>query len=265
MTSTKLMLFTSLAALLFFAGAASAQAPLRYCVETVAMPMSTPHPERGIHVDLARALEAELGREFELVWLPPGERYLPEAVLEGTCDIAPGVVAHPGQLARGGVPEGVVVTRPYAALGYLLVSAAGARPVRTLQEVDTARIGVETESVPIYLLKQRGFRTFVVDDYDAVIRAVAGGRVSYGYIWGPLAAWHSRDNRRVDLVQGFQSDDVWDVSLAVTDAGLRAELDRALERLGRKGEVEEIFARYGVPFLRPGEQLSLRVDLTEQW
>lgn len=246
----------ALAAVLLDASAAHAQAlpPLRFCVESLNLPMSMPHPDRGIEVELARRLAEELGREPVFVWRAPGEDSPDLSVLAGECDVAPGAVAEPGlMMARGAVP-GISLTLPYAAAGYLLIRSADAARAPSLAAVGDARIGVETTSIPIYTLKQRGHRVFALDDYDAVIRAVADGRAEYGYLWGPLAAWLLRERSDVRLAEEFEPVDLWNFSLAIRegDEELREALDAAVARLVESGEVARIFTSYGVPYLPPG-------------
>lgn len=240
---------------LVLAAAAPAQEPppLRFCVESVNLPMAMPHPDRGIEVELARALAGRLGRTAVLVWRAPGSESPDRAVLSGECDLAPGAVADSTTLARGGAVPGIALSRPYAAAGYLLVRHRNAPPARRLTDIGDERIGVEIESVPIYTLKQRGHRVHALDDYDAVIRAVAEGRISYGYLWGPLAAWLVRDREDVLLVDGFQTADRWSLSFALRaeDTALRVALDEAVAQMVETGAVARLFAKYGVPFLEP--------------
>lgn len=247
-------------------GSAGAQErpPLRFCVESLNLPMAMPHPDRGIEVDLARALAERLGREAVFVWRGPGSHAPDQALLNDECDVAPGAVTDPAPLARGGVVPGIALSRPYAAAGYLLVRRADAAPVRRLADIEEARIGVEMESVAIYTLKQRGHRVYAVDDYDAVLRAVAEGHISYGYIWGPLAAWLLRDRTDVRLASNFEMVDHWNFSLATrqADAALAAALDQAIEELVRNGEMASIFASYGVPYMVPQTVADSGVSVT---
>jgi polar amino acid transport system substrate-binding protein len=227
--------------------------PLRFCLESVNLPMAMPHPDRGIEVEIARAVAKQLGREAVFVWRTPGAETADRAVIAQECDVAPGAVTDPAPLARGAARPGIALTRPYATTGYLLIRRADAAPVRRMAELGDVRIAVETESVAIYTLKQRGHRVHALDDYDAVIRAVADGRVSYGYLWGPLAAWLIRDRDDLLLVEDFESEDRWNFSLAVRaeDTALRRDLDEALLRMLETGAVADIFGKYGVPYVRP--------------
>lgn len=228
-------------------------APLRFCLQSVNLPMAMPNPDRGIEVDLARAVAERLGRRAAFVWRAPGAESPDRAVLDGECDLAPGAVTDPAPLARGGAVPGIALTRPYASAGYLLLRHPDAAPVRTLSAIGDVRIGVEIESVPIYTLKQRGHKVYAVDDYDAVIRAVVDGRAPYGYLWGPLAAWLVREREDVLLVPEFEVVDRWNLAFALRDEDvqLRATVDEALGSILATGAAARIFEKYGVPYLEP--------------
>lgn len=211
-----------------------------------------PHPDQGIGVELVRALGAGIGRDVVFVWREPGLG-LEQAVVDGACDMAPGVVLDPGPMARGGEFPGILLSRPYAAAGYHLIGNVGAGPVRSLAELGEMRIAVEATSVPIYTLKQRGHPVHALEDYDSVIRAVAQGRTPYGYLWDPIDARKLRDRSDVVMVEAFEPEERWDFGLAVRveDTGLLKTVDTAVAELLRSGAVERTFAEYEVPYLTP--------------
>jgi ABC-type amino acid transport substrate-binding protein len=235
--------------------------PIRFCLAADNLPMSAAYPPpSGVEVELARALAAELNTEAELQWLDHADRG-EDAVLAGRCEAAFGAVVDPG-LADGRVLPGLALSTPYLGAGYQLVRRSDAPPARSLAELGEARIGVEVESVPIYTLKQRGHRVHALDDSDAVIEAVADGRVRYGYLWGPLATWLLRDRADVVPVREFEPEERWDFALIVREAAvpLRERLDGALRRLVATGAIEEIALRYGVRYLRPETGGAGRAD-----
>lgn len=225
--------------------------PIRLCLAGDNLPMSAAYPPSGIEVELARALATALSTEAELRWLDHHDR-AEDAVLGSRCEAAFGAVVDPG-LADSRLVPGLALTVPYHATGYSLIRRSDARPVRSLTELGDARIGVEVESVPIYTLKQRGHKVYALDDYDAVIKAVKDGRVQYGYLWGPLAAWILREREDVVLVREFEPEERWDFALVVREeeAELRELLNGAIHALMKDGKIGEIFSRYGVPYLRP--------------
>lgn len=239
------------AALLAAAPAAAQEEAITFCAGTDNLPLS--HPEVGIEVEFARALAAQLGAEARFAWAEHAES--PDAaLLEGRCDAALGAVVDPGPMADGRAPPGTALTAPYYGAGYVLIRRAGAPPARTLEELGETRVAVEMESVPIYTLKQRGNRVYALDDYEAVIEAVADGRVEYGYVWGPLGAWILRDRSDVEVAGEFEPVERWHFALLVREGEeeLRRRLDAAIHALLTRGEVERIFAGHSVPYLSPG-------------
>lgn len=232
-------------------GAAQTRDALRFCLADHNLPMSVARPPSGIDVEVARRLASAMNADAELTWLDEHDRG-DEAVLRRRCDLAFGAVVDPG-LADGRVLPGLALTAPSHAAGYQLIRRADVPPVRTLDELGEARIGVESESVAIYTLKQRGHSVYAMHDYDAVIDAVANGSIDYGYLWGPLAAHLLRDRHDVVLIREFQPEDRWNFALLGRsgDRALRDRVDAALRRLVRDGEIAKIFERYAVPYLAP--------------
>ncbi|HEV2146499.1 MAG TPA: transporter substrate-binding domain-containing protein [Longimicrobiaceae bacterium] len=249
------VLLPGAAAAALLATAAAAQAPrtITFCAATDNLPLS--HRDAGVEVELARRLAESLGATARFEWLEHGERP-GEALPAGRCDAALGAVVDPGTLADGRRAPGIALTTPYYGAGYALIRRADVAPVRTLAELGDTRIAVETESIPIYTLKQRGNRVYAVHDYDAVVEAVADGRADYGYLWGPLASWLLRDRSDVVLAPEFEPVERWSFSLALreSDGALRERLDAAIRDMVRSGEAARVFGEKGVPYLPPGER-----------
>jgi polar amino acid transport system substrate-binding protein len=253
MMMSRLAIAPAVAALVAAATAASAQTvkTLTFCAGTDNLPLS--HPGSGIEVEFARALAPRIGAEARFTWLDAHEESFEQAVLDGRCDAALGAIVDPGPMAGDRTLPGVKLSDPYYAAGYLLVRRVVARPVRTLEEIGDSRIAVEMVSIPVYTLRQRGLGVYALRDSEAVIQAVADGRAEYGYLWGPLTASLLRDRNDVVLVKEFEPEERWSFALALRASGgeLLDAVNAAIGEMVREGEMERIFARYGVPFLRP--------------
>lgn len=246
------------AALLLACVEASAQAsaPLRFCTAQHNLPMSAAHPPSGVELEVAQAIARKLGTRAEFVWRESDAEGIEQGVLEGRCDAALGVMAETSGIAAGPPLPGVARTRPYYGAGYVLIHRPASRTVETLAELGDTRIAVETESVPIYTLKQRGHKVHALFDYDGVIAAVSDGRAEYGYLWGPAVARLLRDRKDVVIAPGFRPDDRWNFALAVREDSLqlRQKLNEAIQAVVREGTVAGIFARHRVPYLPPQDQ-----------
>ena len=227
---------------------------LRFCVGRDNLPLADADPPSGIEVDFARALGSNLEREVRFEWLGMEEPRPDEALLAGRCHAALGAVLDAGTLAQTPtVTPGLAFTLPYYAAGYVVVRRAGASPVPRLTVLGKSRIGVEMESVAIYTLKQRGINVHALDDYHAVIRALADGRLEHGYLWGPLAAWQLKDRTDVVVDRTFDPVERWNFAIALRaeERTLREQLNAVIHEMVRDGQVARIFAVHGVPYLTP--------------
>lgn len=251
-------ILVAVAAMLLAGAEASAQAdrPLRFCAARHNLPLSADHPPSGVELEVAHAVAQHLGREAEFVWREPDEEGQEEGVLQGRCDAALGVMVETDGIAGNPPLPGVTRTRPYYGAGYVLIHRPGTRPVQTLGELKDTRIAVETESVPIYTLKLRGQPVHALFSSDAVIKAVADGRVDYGYLWGPVAARLLNGRKDVVIASGFRPEDRWNFALAVRDEDteIRTKLNEAIAMLVRAGVISDLFARHGVPYLTPEQR-----------
>jgi ABC-type amino acid transport substrate-binding protein len=250
------MLAAASAAVLLACADLSAQAgrPLAFCLATDNLPFSAAYPPSGIEVEIARAISERLGREALFVWRDVhGEESPEEALRDGRCDVAAGAIVDPGLMAEGRRVPGLALTDPYYSAGYLLIHRPELPSVGALAELSDVRIGVEMISIPVYTLKLRGHKVYALHDHDDVIKAVADGRIDYGYIWGPLAAWLLRERDDVVLAEAFQPEEHWNFALAVReeDGALRQALSGAIRELVGSGGVAATFGKHGIPYLVP--------------
>lgn len=228
---------------------AEAPATISFCATSEHFPMTRAGTPPGFELEVARAIAARLEAQVRFTWLHPFEDDFERAVLDGRCDAALGAIgALTGSDPTAGAhaPPGLRLSAPYQEVAYRLISRSGARAVRTLADLGETRVAVEGESVVVYTLRQRGRRVHVLDDYDAVIAAVADGRAEYGYVWGPVAGPLLRERRDVALVSAFTPVDRWGLSLALRarDDSLRRAVDGAVRQLVSVGAVERIAERY---------------------
>jgi polar amino acid transport system substrate-binding protein len=243
-----------MAAVVLLASTAAAQAPrtLTFCTAGHHLPPGA-DPEGQLEAQLARALGRGVGTEARVRWIEGDSGTVEEAVREGRCDAALGVIVDPGPMAPKRDLAGLALTAPYAGTGYVLIRRADAPPAPTLSGLGERRIAVETESVPIYTLRHRGNRVHALHDYHAVVEAVTNGRADYGYLWGPLAGWLLRGRQDVVIATEFQPVDRWEFAVAIRDAegGLRESLNGAIHALFEDGSIMRIFRKYHVPLHSP--------------
>ena len=250
-----MMLVAASAAALLARADLSAQAsrPLTFCLAADNLPFSAADPGRGIEVEIARTVSERLGRKAVFIWQNAHEESPEEALQDQRCEVAAGASVDPGPMAVGRRVPGLALTDPYYSAGYLLIRRPGVPSALTLAELGDNRIGVEMISIPVYTLKLRGHKVYAMHGHDEVIEAVADGRIDYGYIWGPLAAWLLRVRDDVVLAEGFEPVDYWNFALAVReeDEPLRQALNGAIRELIKSGGVAAAFGKYRVPYLTP--------------
>jgi polar amino acid transport system substrate-binding protein len=249
-------LVTALAAGLSFAPVtASAQhtAEVTFCTAAARLPMSTRlGSPPGYDVEIARAIADDMAAQARFLWLEPGEDF-EQAVRDGRCDAALGVIVNPGPMAIPPDLAGLALTIPYYQAGFVLVRRPDAPPLRTLEEAGDTPIGVEAESIANFMLRQSGRKVHVFFDYEAVIREVAGGHTTYGYVWGPVTAWVLHGREDVVIAPEFESSDRWNFALAVreSDDQLLRALNESIRNLTEEGSISEIFRLYHIPHMRP--------------
>lgn len=255
------MTIGAVAAALLAAATAQAQAPgaLTFCLGVDNLPMSDdvgPPALPGFEVELAEALAKRLGKKARFEWIDLHSELVEKVVLEGRCDAALGAVVEPGDLVGARPVTGVTLTEPYYSAGYLLIRGAGARPVRSLEELRETRIALEGESIVTYTLRQQGQPVHVLRSYDGVVKALADGRAEYGYLWGPLAAWLLHQRSDVVVEKEFRPTHLWSFTMAVREADteLRQALNRGIREMVESGSLTGIFSRYHVPYFAPARR-----------
>jgi ABC-type amino acid transport substrate-binding protein len=225
--------------------------PVRFCLPAHNLPFSSSHEPWGIDAEVVKKIGLEIGRDTVIVWLMDAEESPDEALRKGRCDAATGAIVEAHGLAQQRNTTGLSLTDPYYLAGYALVQRPSAFSPARLEQIGEERIAVEMVSIPIYTLKQRGLKVYALDDMDAVIQAVADGRATYGYVWGPMATWLLRDREDVVLASSYAPEETWGFAIATrfADSGLRNSIDGALTHLTSSGWIEQIFEKYGIVYL----------------
>lgn len=234
---------------------------------------------RGVDVDLARRLADSLGLKTELLWVTPGERLdddLRNFIWKGHY-LRPGVVAdvmlrvpydrdYRNQRNDVGefVNEQVVMFGPYQRERWQVVHDARRLPeVETIGMFQYHKIGVELDSVPsFYLTSVLGGRLRgMTEHYPSTVAAfdaMRAGKVDAVMALRGELDWllfqaadpqlKAADNAYPNLGQP-----VWDIGMAVHESNrqLSNALDGQLEELIRSGELEKLYARYGLRYEKP--------------
>ncbi|MCW8193654.1 transporter substrate-binding domain-containing protein [Proteobacteria bacterium 005FR1] len=224
---------------------------LRFCLLAANQPFSLESNESGLEVEIARQLAATLETKAELVWLASASEF-EQALVEKHCDLVPGALAEAGTLA-GPPLAGVRLTRPYYAAGYHLIRRPDTPSVSELEALGQMRLGIEGDSIVNFTLRQRGQPVQVMFNTDAVVNTIASGELDYGLVWGPVAAWELRHRSDVVLDSMYSVEPRWRFAIAVHNeqTALWRKVDSALQHLLENGDIAQLFADRGVPYLHP--------------
>ncbi len=236
--------------------------------------------ERGVDVDLARALAEGLGLELELLWVAPGEKLdddLRNFVWKGHY-MRPGVLADVmlrvpydrdfaqkrndvGEIAN----DQVVMFGPYQRERWQVAYDSRRLPeVPSMGVFQFHPIGVELESVPSFYLT-----------------SVFAGRLARNthHYPGPQAAFEGMRKGEVDAVMALRGEldwlehqardpqirnadntypnlgqPEWDIGMAVHESNrqLANALEETLDAMVRDGRMEKLYAGYGLRYELPG-------------
>ncbi|QJP09329.1 substrate-binding periplasmic protein [Pseudomonas multiresinivorans] len=235
---------------------------------------------RGVDIDLAQHLASGLGVRAEFLWVTPGERLdddLRNFIWKGHY-LRPGVVAdmmlrvpYDRQYAnrRNDVGEfaneQVVMFGPYQRERWQVVSDD-----RRLAEVDTIAafrehpIGVELDSVPSFYLTsvlggQLSRMTIHFPSTQAAFDGMRAGKVDAVMALRGELDWmraQAADEHLKNAENTYPNlgQPEWDIGMAVHESNrqLSNALDGELEELVRSGEMEKLYAAYGVRYELPG-------------
>lgn len=204
----------------------------------------------GFHIDLARAICAELGivERCEIQALPWAE--LEPALQKGDGEAVLAGIAVTAQSRRS-----LAFTRPYLRFPARFVAPrASSLPEPLATAIQGRRIGVLSETAHERLLRERfGLSdVHVFDDQDAMLDALADGRLDAAFGDGlRLAGWLGtpQGSGCCAFVGGpYIAPDYLGEGLAIAtkpaDTTLQAALDWALLQVAIKGTFAELYLRY---------------------
>ncbi len=245
-----------------WAGPVHGAETLQVCLHEDDPPRSERVGARGFDLDVMRRLAGRIGQSFEPVWIqtPPTmteveESDLPLAELvRGRCDALASV---PGELSLGTHADRIAISRPYYGAAFELVGADSLP--NDLGQLHGNRIGVRSVSVAHLVLESLGVEWAARKTAAELLAALEAGEVSGALVWGPsLATLAGRPK------QGWVPPATlrWNLHLATRSTDpLTTELDTALGRLIRTGEIKRLLESYGIPPHAPYATVFSRATL----
>ncbi len=225
---------------------------LRVCLHEDDPPRSERAGDRGFDVAVMSQLAGRIERSFEPVWIqtPPTmteveESDLPLAdLVRGRCDALASV---PGELALGSHARRIALSHPYYGAGFELVGPDSLP--NDLRQLQSTRIGVRSVSVAHLVLVSLGVEWSGRKTAVELLAALKAGEVDGALVWGPsLATLGGRPKEDWVPPAALR----WNLHLATRKMDpLTAELDNALGRLIRSGEVTRLLESHGIPLHAP--------------
>ena len=206
------------------------------------LPFSTAHPEpAGLDHEIAGLLAEQLGVRLRVYWaLSTHDSYPSKLSAKGLCDVILGVMPD-DRFARR-----VLFSRPYYLAKYQLAVRSGAGRLTEKEPV-----AVE-EGVAVRGLKGRIVQSF--PSTEAILQAIATGRVKAGYVISTRGAWLAQEHwpGKISFLTADESVDCFPITAAVrrTDRDLKDAIDRAWDELDRSGRLAQVFARWHIPYER---------------
>lgn len=248
-------------------GAHAGARELRVCADPDNLPYSD-STGRGFENRIAALIAAEIGAGLTYYWLPQWRGFTRKTLLEGHCDVIPGIPAD---------QPSVLATAPYYRGVYALVFRADRLPgLRDLDDprMRTLRVGlplVGVDAIPTppgrALARRRIFDNVVgfpvIGDKpvaERMIAALAQDELDVAIVWSPQAGYFvERARVRLSIVT-LEADDRdpefgFDIAMGVRpdDVALQRTLDASLARL--RPRIEAVLREYAV--IRPDPDMAL--------
>ncbi len=215
----------------------------------------------GIDVDVAQLIAQQIGRELRLQWVRvPARggigRALKESIQSGTCDVFLGV-PDAQEMATELREHHLASTRPYLAVGYLLVSPPGSKPATIREARRVKRLGASTATpADLFLYKEHFNRVPYGNNRDLLV-ALCNGEIDMALAWSPAIATLRADGSGAQVVIASEQPDdrILRTGLAIAtrldDSEMTRQIDLAIQRLQADGSFAKLADLHGLPYMAP--------------
>ena len=201
-----------------------------------------PRRNIGLEVDLAAALATELGRPINF------RQYNYESLLSGLArgdlDFAMnGIEATPDRQAR------YRLSRPYYTCRLQLVTRADEKRFDSLETCQQAGgvVGTLNDTGSSRLLDQRQIKSKIYDGQAEPYQDLALGRIDAVLVDEPIAVYYARNNRLLKFAGEPFHEGHYVIAFRKDQEEVASQVDGALDRLEKKGELARIKAKWENP------------------
>jgi glutamine transport system substrate-binding protein len=231
------------------ASAAKEARSLTVCADPDSLPLSSSAGQpAGYDLEFAEEIARNLGAQLKVHWYASeyiGRVY--RQLVAGNCDFFVG--APTDKRVEGANPQ-VVLSRPYLTAGFVVVVGPQVT-AKTLDELKGRRIGVQMNTMADFQVFELGFDRGLYHRQKDIFKALESGEVQAAVMWGPVFGWLAKNQpaAKLRVLADARAEFAFPLAVAVRkdDPELLAEINRAIEGLGKSGRRDEILARYGFP------------------
>ncbi len=223
------------------------------CAPPTALPFASRQGgQHGFEIDLAQAIAKRLGVVLSTGWITQTSQ-----IRSVDCDILMDTILDPQALEDAHL----AVSRPYMRAGVALALPASRGDVGQLADLPPdARIGVQVSSLTQTVLGMNGHRTVPFGYESDMLEALAAGDIDAAAVTPMSVGWYNHEHREKPLRLVYLDRDRpelgWDVAIGMrrSDKALRGEIDRILQDMLEGGDIQRIYAAYGIDHRMPGQQ-----------
>jgi putative heme-binding domain-containing protein len=219
------------------------------------LPFSAAHPRpAGLDYEIAGELADRLGVRLRVFWgIAAHDSYPSKLTAKALCDVILGVMPDDRFEQR------VLYSGPYYQAEYQWV-------VRSRDTLPTVQVPVAVEQ-GIAVRGLYGRYTQAFPSTEAVLEAVATGRVEVGYVISTRGPWlaQARFPGKLTFLPLTEPVDRFPICAAVrkSDRDLKEAIDRAWDDIDRSGRLATIFARWNIPHQKVTENTASPPSLPE--
>lgn len=213
----------------------------------------------GIDIDILRDITERYGWKLDIIWANAGvslAHAFSATIDKGYCDFFVGLVHN--EENDDVRDHGLVYTKPYVGIGFVLAVQGKAVKVKTLAEVKSKklRVGVPMLSPIEEYVRAEKMDYELYSQSQGLIDGMIKREVDAGMMWsGAVAIAKNQYDIEFDVVADFvpqpgqRWNGVWVVKEKETP--LKAFLDNELQTMLKQGKIQSIVESYYMPFYEP--------------
>jgi polar amino acid transport system substrate-binding protein len=228
-----------------------ARGVLTVCANPNALPFSSKKGERrGIELELAEVLAKELGVGLEVGWV-----VFPYQAGRVDCDVIFDSIVDPDVASDAHLR----LSKPYQVSGVAIGLRPGLEGIKGFADLKKGqRVGAIVGSLASVRLGQSGVPTIPFTFEDEMVEALGKGELDAALVTPATIGYYNLMHKDgpVTLVRAYESKPElrWDVAVGMrkADDALVSAVNQALDHMLAQGDVQKIYASYGIEPRTPG-------------